>query len=65
MEEKAIEMVEESPSLQKEFDAWMKENPDMVDKPRQRLNFFYERSPYFDKKLNLYPVYRIEKAIDL
>jgi murein tripeptide amidase MpaA len=30
--------------------------------PQARLDFFYRRSPSWDERLNLYPVYRVEQA---
>ena len=29
--------------------------------PQARLDFFYRRSPAWDERLNLYPVYRVQR----
>jgi hypothetical protein len=34
-------------------------DPGFAKDPRARLNFFFERSPYWDPFMNLYPVGRI------
>jgi hypothetical protein len=60
MEPIAREMLREDPSLQREFDRWLENNPNAREDPFRRLNFFYERSPYYDNQLNVYPVMRVE-----
>ncbi|QDV90310.1 Zinc carboxypeptidase [Phycisphaerae bacterium RAS2] len=52
----ADRMLAEEPALRTEFDAWLKANPDKVANPRARLAFFYERSPYWDMKKEVYPI---------
>lgn len=59
MEKIAKEMLEENPELKKEFEQKLAEDEKFRDNWWQRLNFFYERSPFYDKNLNLYPVMRI------
>ncbi len=59
MEKIADEMMEENPGLKKEFLIRLEEDEAFNKSPYQRLNFFYERSPYFDSKLNVYPVMRV------
>jgi hypothetical protein len=60
MEPIAREMLHENPALQQEFDQWLEENPEASEDPFRRLHFFYERSPYYDDQLNVYPVMRVE-----
>jgi hypothetical protein len=60
MEPLAREMIRENPGLQSEFEQWLQDHPDMKDNPFQRLYFFYQRSPYYDEKYNVYPVMRVE-----
>ncbi len=60
MEKLAKTMMSENPSLAEEFERKLKSDEKFRDNPRARLNFFYERSPYFDKEFDLYPVMRIE-----
>ena len=60
MEKIAREMMQENPDLKKEFKKKLVEDKKFRDSPRQRLNFFYVRSPYDDDHLNVYPVMRVE-----
>lgn len=45
-------------SLRGEFETWLSENPDKADNARARLQFFYQRSPYWDENKDLYPIGR-------
>jgi hypothetical protein len=60
MEKIAGEMLKENPDLKKEFNEKLSSDEKFRNNPYARLNFFYERSPYFDEKLNVYPVMRVE-----
>jgi len=60
MEDVALRMYNEDPELRKEFEKKLSEDENFRLDPRMRLNFFYERSPYFDSKMNLYPIFRFE-----
>ncbi|MBZ0199571.1 MAG: M14 family metallopeptidase [Ignavibacteriaceae bacterium] len=60
MEKVAAEMLADNSALKKEFEKKLADDEKFKSNPNARLNFFYERSPYFDEKLNLYPVMRIE-----
>jgi hypothetical protein len=60
MERIAPDMLAQNPQLKKEFEEKLATDPKFRDDPNQRLNFFYERSPYWDKSKNVYPVYRLE-----
>ncbi|MFN3330202.1 MAG: M14 family metallopeptidase, partial [Pyrinomonadaceae bacterium] len=61
MEKLALEMLKNDENLRKEFEERLKTDESFRQNPRARLNFFYERSPYFDKRIGLYPVGRIVK----
>jgi len=61
MEKLAEEMLENAPELKKEFEEKLKTDEAFRNNPRARLDFFYERSPYPDKQLNVYPILRIKK----
>jgi hypothetical protein len=52
-------MIEQNPELKKEFEEKLKSDEEFRNDPRARLNFFYERSPYFDEKFKVYPVMRV------
>jgi hypothetical protein len=55
MEPVAKKMLADSPTLRKEYEERLKDDS-FANNPRARLQFFYERSPYFDQRLNKYPV---------
>jgi murein tripeptide amidase MpaA len=59
MEPVAQKMMNENPKLKEEFLKKLESDPKMKESARQRLNFFYERSPYYDHQLNVYPVLRV------
>ena len=63
LEKLAREMLEKDANLRKEFEEKLKDE-NFARNPRARLNFFYERSPYFDKRIGLYPVGRIVTRLD-
>lgn len=58
MEPIARKMLEADPKLKAEFDERSKD-PKFAQSPRARLEFFYTRSPYYDVRLNKYPVVRL------
>lgn len=58
MEQKAAEMLANDPDLKKEFEEKLKEEA-FAKTPRARLNWLYQRSPYADKRIGVYPVGRI------
>lgn len=59
LEKLAREMLEKDPKLQEEFDRRLLD-PAFNRNPRARLQFFYERSPYFlNQKVGVYPVGRL------
>jgi Zinc carboxypeptidase len=60
MEKIAAEMLAKDANLRKEFEEKLKDEK-FAKSPRSRLNFFYERSPYSDKRIGIYPVGRITK----
>ncbi len=63
MEPIAKKMIDEDAELKKEFYEKLESDEEFKNDPRARLNFFYERSPYYDKKHNKYPVLRVIKTI--
>lgn len=63
MEKIAAEMLARDANLRKEFEEKLKDEK-FAQSPRARLNFFYERSPYSDKRIGIYPVGRITKPLE-
>lgn len=57
-EEEARKMLAASPSLRGEFEARLKD-PAFAGSPEARLDFFYERHPAWDERVNLVPVFRV------
>ncbi|MGC2236652.1 MAG: M14 family metallopeptidase [Pyrinomonadaceae bacterium] len=63
IEKLAREMLAKDAGLRKEFEEKLKDE-NFAKNARARLTFFYERSPYFDKRIGLYPVGRIVTKLD-
>jgi hypothetical protein len=60
MEDIATEMLARDENLLKEFAEKLKDEK-FAKSPQARLRFLYERSPYYDKRIGIYPVGRILK----
>lgn len=63
MEPLAQKMFEKDSSLKAEFEAKIASDSTFAKNPYQRLFFFYQRSPYWDKEKDLYPIARVVKEI--
>ncbi len=61
VEKLAREMMARDPKLKAEFEQRVENDPHFAESPRARLDFFYDRSPWLDPKLGLYPVGRLTK----
>ena len=59
MEPIAQKMYNNSKVLRDKFNKKLKEDEEFKNNPRERLNFFYKESPYYDKKFNIYPILRV------
>jgi hypothetical protein len=59
MEGMAREMIAKDPELKKEFEQFLEKNSDVKNNSWAQLNWFFQRTPYWDKKKNVYPVRRI------
>lgn len=64
LEKLAREMMAKDENLRREFEQRVATDPKFAASARDRLNFFFERSPYWDPQMNLYPVGRIVSNID-
>ncbi len=62
MEDIATEMLSKDEDLRKEFQEKLKDEK-FANNPRARLRFFYERSPYYDSRIGVYPIGRITSKI--
>ena len=52
----ARQMLKQNPQLRQEFWKRVQSDSAFAHNPRERLQFFYERSPYWDAQYNRYPV---------
>ncbi|MFN2453955.1 MAG: M14 family metallopeptidase [Pyrinomonadaceae bacterium] len=59
LEKLAREMLAKDANLRREFESRVATDPKFAASARARLQFFYDRSPYHDQELNLYPVARV------
>jgi hypothetical protein len=57
-EEEARRMLAASPTLRAEFEARLAD-PAFAGNPEARLEFFYERHPAWDERVNLVPIFRV------
>ncbi|PZQ93941.1 MAG: hypothetical protein DI539_31490 [Flavobacterium psychrophilum] len=60
-EQVAREQLAASPALREEFAARLQSDPAFAASARQRLDFFYRRSPSWDERYLLYPVLRLDQ----
>lgn len=60
MEPLAIQMLDESEDLRREFEEMKRNNPDFVQNQWNMLNWFYSKTPWWDHRKNVYPVGRIQ-----
>ena len=65
LETLAREMMAADPELKREFEQLVETDPEFAASPSARLRFFYRRSPYWDPQMNLYPVGRMTRDLDL
>ena len=61
LEKLAREMMAKDPKLKAEFERKVQTDPRFAANPAARLEFFYDRSPWADAHLGLYPVGRLTK----
>jgi len=54
----AERMLDSDPALKAEFEKRLKDDEGFAASPLRRLQFFYERSPFYDERYLLYPVGR-------
>jgi hypothetical protein len=61
-EDIARAMLDQDPALRARFEAALAADPELAKSPDKRLDWFYQRSPMWDERTNLLPIYRT--AID-
>ncbi len=62
MEPYAKQMMKENTELKSEFLKKLNEDESFRNNPGERLDFFYKRSPFYDKGENIYPIMRLLNA---
>ncbi len=55
MEDIARKLLDENPDIKKQFEEKLKE-PEFASNARARMRFLYEKSPYYDSRIGVYPV---------
>ena len=63
LEKLAREMLAAEPSLRDEFETILKSSKEFAGSIWPRLYFFYERSPYWDPTIGVYPIARVTRPI--
>jgi len=61
-EEVAEKMLADDASVKAAFEKRLAEDPAFAKSPAARLDFFYQRHPSWDERLNLYPIYRVARV---
>ena len=64
MEKLAREMLAKDENLRREFEQRVANDPKFAGSASERLRFFYMRSPFWDQKVNLYPIGRVITRLD-
>jgi hypothetical protein len=59
----AQQLLDSDAKLAEEFARKLREEPEFAASPSQRLEFFQRRHASWDERLNLYPVYRVERPL--
>ncbi|MCO6435568.1 MAG: M14 family metallopeptidase [Phycisphaerae bacterium] len=65
LEQLASRMMAESDGLRQEFEQKVRSDKAFAADPHARLYWFYERSPYWDEAMNVYPVGRVATDVQL
>jgi murein tripeptide amidase MpaA len=60
LEKLAREMLAKDPQVKAEFEKKLANDKEFAGNAYARLNFFYQRSPWWDQRLGLYPVGRLD-----
>jgi len=58
-EQVGADMLAHNPDVAADFNKRLAQDPQFAASPEARLEYFYRRSPSWDERLDLYPVYRV------
>jgi len=61
-EEVARKLLAADPNLRAQFDAAVAADPELAKSSDKRLDWFYARSPAWDERMNLLPVFKLDRA---
>lgn len=61
MEKMAREMIKSDKKLKEEFEQKMASDPDFAGNHWAITNWFYEKTPYYDKRINKYPISKLNR----
>jgi hypothetical protein len=66
IEPMAVKMMEEDPTLKKEFEKKKADDPEFARNPSAILTWFYSQTPYWDNRKDIYPIGKIfdRKVVD-
>jgi hypothetical protein len=59
IEEMARKMIEKDPSLRTQLNKKKEEDPQFAKNPQEILNWFYKQTPYWDERINVYPIGKV------
>jgi hypothetical protein len=65
LERLARKMMGDDPKLKGEFDQKVAGDPKFAASPQERLNWFLQRSPWWDQRIGLYPVGKVDSIREL
>ncbi len=65
MELMSEKMIAENPRMHDDFLNALKSDSTMAKDPYARYNWFYRRTPYWDRQLNVYPVSKMTEPLEL
>ena len=65
LESLSRQMLKDRPELEKEFKEMTAKDSSFAVSPSKRLDFFYQRSPHWDSKINLYPIGKLTNFQEL
>ncbi len=63
MEPIAENMLKDDPGLKREFETKLTNDAEFRQNPLERLDYFYKKSVYFDRRENIYPIFRLMEKI--
>jgi hypothetical protein len=65
LERLARNLLASDPRLKSEFEQKVAEDPKFAANPEERLNWFLQRSPWWDQRIGLYPVGKVDSLREL